>query len=75
MSLVAVTARSNRQKSDQDPADWMPSSPEAQCRYVGEWVSTKLRWDLTADDRELKALKVYSEGPCEDTIVRYTPAA
>ncbi|MFD7854526.1 HNH endonuclease family protein [Streptomyces microflavus] len=75
VSLVAVTARSNRQKSDQDPADWMPPSPEAQCRYVGEWVSTKLRWDLTADDRELEALKVYAEGPCEDTIVRYTPAA
>ncbi|MFG2767446.1 HNH endonuclease family protein [Streptomyces rubiginosohelvolus] len=75
VSLVAVTARSNRQKSDQDPADWMPPSPEAQCRYVGEWVATKLRWQLTADDRELEALKVYAEGPCEDTIVRYTPAA
>ncbi|MEW2310647.1 HNH endonuclease family protein [Streptomyces sp. NPDC006864] len=74
VSLVAVTARTNRSKSDQDPADWMPPSPEAQCRYVGEWVATKLRWDLTADDRELQALKVYAEGPCEDTIVRYTPA-
>ncbi|MCC8477287.1 HNH endonuclease family protein [Streptomyces parvus] len=75
VSLVAVTARSNRQKSDQDPADWMPPSPAAQCRYVGEWVATKLRWQLTADDRELEALKVYAEGPCEDTIVRYAPAA
>ncbi|MEU1171754.1 HNH endonuclease family protein [Streptomyces microflavus] len=75
VSLVAVTARSNRQKSDQDPADWMPPSSDAQCRYVGEWVATKLRWQLTADDRELDALKVYAEGPCEDTIVRYTPAA
>ncbi|MFJ6148909.1 HNH endonuclease family protein [Streptomyces anulatus] len=74
VSLVAVTARTNRSKADQDPADWMPPSPEAQCRYVGEWVSTKLRWQLTADDRELEALKVYSEGPCEDTIVRYTHA-
>lgn len=35
--------------SPQDPADWMPPSPEAQCRYVGEWLSTKLRWELTAD--------------------------
>ncbi|MET8346743.1 HNH endonuclease family protein [Streptomyces microflavus] len=74
VSLVAVTARTNRSKSDQDPADWMPPSPEAQCRYVGEWVSTKLRWALTADDRELEALKMYAEGPCEDAIVRYTPA-
>lgn len=39
-SPVAVTARTNRQKSDQDPADWMPPSPEAQCRYVGEAART-----------------------------------
>ncbi|MEW1892237.1 HNH endonuclease family protein [Streptomyces sp. NPDC085659] len=74
ISLVAVTARTNRQKADQDPADWMPPSPEAQCRYVGEWVATKLRWQLTADVRELEALEVYAEGPCEDTVVRYAPA-
>ncbi|MEU0309116.1 GmrSD restriction endonuclease domain-containing protein [Streptomyces cyaneofuscatus] len=74
-SLVAVTARTNRQKADQDPTDWMPPSPEAQCRYVGEWVATKLRWQLTADDRELETLKAYADGPCEDTMVRYTPAA
>ncbi|MFJ9886007.1 HNH endonuclease family protein [Streptomyces sp. NPDC091287] len=74
VSLVAVTARINRQKADKDPADWMPPSPEVQCRYTGEWVATKLRWQLTADDRELEALKVYAEGPCEDTIVRYAPA-
>ncbi|MGW5925035.1 HNH endonuclease [Streptomyces anulatus] len=73
VSLVAVTSRTNRRKSDHDPADWMPPSPEVQCRYTGEWVSTKLRWQLTADDRELEALKVYAEGPCEDTIVRYAP--
>lgn len=60
--------------NDQDPADWMPSAPEARCRYVGEWVSAKLRRQLTADDRELEALKVYADGPCQDTIVRYTPA-
>ncbi|MFJ6148973.1 DUF1524 domain-containing protein [Streptomyces anulatus] len=75
VSLAAVTSRINRRKSDHDPADWMPPSPEVQCRYTGEWVSTKLRWQLTADDRELEALKVYAEGPCEDTIVRYAPAA
>ncbi|SBU99156.1 Protein of unknown function (DUF1524) [Streptomyces sp. MnatMP-M77] len=73
VSLVAVTARSNRQKSDQDPADWMPPSPDAQCWYIGEWVSTKLRWQLTADDRELEALKVHADGPCENTPYRLEP--
>lgn len=47
-SLVAVTARTNRQESVQDRAEWMPPVPDAQCRYVGEWVATKLRRRLTA---------------------------
>lgn len=53
----------------------MLPSPEAECRYVGDWVATKLRWQLTADDRGLEVLKVYAEGPCEDAIVRYIPVA
>ncbi|MGW2016694.1 HNH endonuclease family protein [Streptomyces sp. NPDC001927] len=72
-SLVAVTARSNRSKSDQDPAEWMPPLPDAHCRYVGEWTATKLRWGLTADQAEADALKVYAE-TCETTVVHYTPA-
>jgi hypothetical protein len=73
-SLVAVTARTNRQKADQDPAQWLPPAPDAHCRYIGEWVATKLRWQLTADTTEMDALKVFAEGPCEDTIVQHTPA-
>ncbi|MFI9213912.1 HNH endonuclease family protein [Streptomyces sp. NPDC053253] len=72
-SLVAVTARSNRSKSDQDPAEWMPPLPDAHCRYVSEWTATKLRWGLTADQAETDALKVYAEA-CETTVVHYTPA-
>jgi hypothetical protein len=73
-SLVAVTARSNRQKADQDPAQWMPPHPDAQCRYISEWTATKLRWGLSADQVEVDALKVYAEGPCETAVVHYTPA-
>lgn len=73
-SLVAVTARTNRSKSDKDPADWLPPAAGQQCRYVGEWVATKLRWNLSIDKRELEALKVLSDGPCKDTAVVYTPA-
>ncbi|MFD6684188.1 HNH endonuclease family protein [Micromonospora parva] len=72
-SLVAVTARSNRSKADQDPAQWMPPLPEAHCRYVGEWTATKLRWGLSADQAEVDALTVYAEA-CETTVVHYTPA-
>ncbi|MFC8765745.1 HNH endonuclease family protein [Streptomyces sp. NPDC057193] len=72
-SLVAVTARSNRAKADRDPAEWMPPLPEAQCRYIGEWTATKLRWGLAVDQAEADALKVYAEA-CETTVVHYTPA-
>ncbi|MGW8767843.1 HNH endonuclease family protein [Streptomyces sp. NPDC055815] len=73
-SLVAVSARSNRQKADQEPAEWMPPSPEATCRYLSEWVGTKLRWGLSADQGEADALKVYATGPCENAVVHYTLA-
>ncbi|MFD3621072.1 HNH endonuclease family protein [Streptomyces sp. NPDC058676] len=74
VSLVAVTARTNRSKSDQDPAEWLPPASEQHCRYISEWVGTKLRWELTADPTELEALKVFADGPCEETIVLVTPA-
>lgn len=73
-SLVAVTARSNRQKADHDPAEWMPPVPDVHCRYVAEWVGTKLRWGLAADDAELAALRDAADG-CPDQSVMYEPAA
>lgn len=66
-------ARTNRQKADQDPATWMPPSPDAHCRYIGEWTATKPRWGLAADRAEADALAVYAEA-CETTVVHYTPA-
>lgn len=56
-SLVAVTARENRSKADQDPAEWMPTDPAAHCRYLGEWVAVKTRWALTVDADEALALR------------------
>ncbi|MGC5236281.1 HNH endonuclease family protein [Streptomyces albogriseolus] len=73
-SLVAVTARSNRSKSDQDPAEWLPPAAEVHCRYVAEWVATKLRWSLTADEAEVAALGETAAG-CPDQSVTYEPAA
>ncbi|SEE59566.1 HNH endonuclease family protein [Streptomyces sp. TLI_105] len=72
-SLVAVTARTNRSKADQDPSTWMPPLPDAHCRYIGEWTATKLRWGLAADQAEADALSVYAEA-CENTVVHYTTA-
>ncbi|MFF7705493.1 HNH endonuclease family protein [Streptomyces lydicus] len=69
-SLVAVTAKTNRQKADQDPAEWMPPATDARCTYLSDWVSTKLRWSLTVDRRERDALRQLAAS-CENTNVEY----
>jgi len=55
-SLIAVTAATNRAKSDRDPARWQPSSLDAWCSYTDAWIGTKQRWGLTADAAEVKAI-------------------
>jgi hypothetical protein len=72
-SLVAVTARSNRQKSDQDPATWMPPAEEARCRYITEWTAVKTRWGLSVDEAE-KAKLIRVADRCPDAVVDTEPA-
>lgn len=70
-SLVAVTARSNRSKADQDPAQWLPPATAVHCRYIGEWVATKLRC-LAVDEVELTALQD-AAADCPGQTVTYEP--
>ncbi|MGW2275749.1 HNH endonuclease family protein [Streptomyces yangpuensis] len=72
-SLVAVTARSNRAKADRDPAEWLPPSADALCRYGAEWTATKLRWGLAVDEAERDRLLDIAAG-CGGTDVEFTPA-
>ncbi|GAA1607217.1 HNH endonuclease family protein [Streptomyces globosus] len=72
-SLVAVTAASNRAKGDKDPAQWLPPSADALCRYGAEWTATKLRWGLAVDEAELDRLRDIAAG-CGGTDVEFTPA-
>ena len=51
-TLIAVTAGANRSKSDQGPEDWLPPEDAYRCRYVANWVATKVRWSLSMDERE-----------------------
>lgn len=53
-NLVAVEARVNRQKSDQDPASWLPE--RNRCGYVHQWVNVKAKYRLTVDPDERAAL-------------------
>ena len=56
-ALVAVTATSNRQKGDKDPAGWLPPRREQWCWYASAWIRVKAKWDLTADPDEAAALR------------------
>jgi hypothetical protein len=67
-SLIAVSARSNRSKSDRDPNNWMPPSTSFHCQYVGRWIAVKYRWSLSVDPAEKNFLdsKVASCGAAAD---------
>ncbi|MEW1630876.1 HNH endonuclease family protein [Streptomyces sp. NPDC089173] len=67
-SLVAVTAKTNRSKSDQDPAEWLPPLADARCTYATDWVGTKLRWGLAVDQVEADALAELAEGCGQETV-------
>ncbi|MBM9506817.1 HNH endonuclease family protein [Actinacidiphila acididurans] len=70
--LVAVTARANRSKADQDPAAWMPPSAGATCRYTADWLSVKLTWGLSIDAAEHDALDELA-ADCPDQDIVYSP--
>ena len=57
MSLIAVSASSNRSKGASDPSGWMPPTASYKCEYVYSWIQVKLRWQLSVDPAEASALK------------------
>lgn len=65
-TLVAVTASTNRSKSDRDPAEWLPAL--GACRYVRQWVAVKIRWRLSADRAEKQALR-RTAGGCRNSRI------
>ena len=70
-SLVAVSASSNRSKSDRDPAEWMPQF--SKCRYVREWVAVKIRWHLKVNRAEKVALRNRGSN-CTNVLLRVRTA-
>lgn len=66
-SLIAVSASSNRSKSDRDPTDWLPR--QSVCLYAKTWVGVKFRWRLSVDSREKQALnRILSRCPGKMTL-------
>lgn len=56
-SLIAVSASSNRSKSDRDPAEWLPLRWDYRCTYASTWIAVKYRWGLSVDRAEKLALR------------------
>lgn len=67
-SLVAVTAKSNRSKSDQDPVTWMPPATDARCHYLDDWVAVKTRWNLAIDPAERTSLQHIADACPDDRL-------
>ncbi|GAA3917586.1 HNH endonuclease family protein [Streptomyces lacrimifluminis] len=71
-TLIAVTAASNRSKSDQDPATWMPPARAYHCEYATTWIAVKTRWQLSVDPAEASALEnVLEECPNQPVTVEF----
>jgi len=60
-SLIAVSARSNRTKGASDPAEWLPPNVDYRCVYLATWLEVKIRWNLSADAREVSAIRSAGE--------------
>ena len=56
IQLIAVTAKTNRGKGDQDPAKWKPPVQAYWCTYAQHWISVKITYKLTVDQAEHDAL-------------------
>lgn len=53
--LLAVDGRSNSQKSDKGPADWLPSNEAYHCTYVEKFIAVDAKYGLTISRRDAAA--------------------
>lgn len=53
--LIAVSANSNRRKSDKGPSEYMPPNKEYWCEYSSTWIKTVSKYNLwiTVDDKKM----------------------
>lgn len=70
-TLVAVTDNVNQSKGDRDPAEWTPEF--GRCRYLREWVATKLRWSLKVNPAEKRRVVDLADS-CRNSRLRWRSA-
>jgi hypothetical protein len=54
--LIAVSAKANRAKGDQDPSQWRPANRNFWCPYAQRWIQVKEYYHLTVTEREKASL-------------------
>jgi DNA uptake protein ComE-like DNA-binding protein len=74
LSLIAVSASSNRSKSDRDPTDWMPPNDDFWCEYITAWVQVKTRWSLSVDLAEKSKIERIAQD-CSGQTLDFAPKA
>lgn len=63
-NLAVVGSSSNREKSDQDPGQWMPSYSPMECVYVIDSIKVKDAYGLSVDTVESEAMRDTLENKC-----------
>lgn len=73
-NLNAIAAGENRSKSAQGPATYSPTAPGARCEYLVQYVTVKIRWELSITPEDFEAV---ADGlaDCDVGIVPETPTA
>ena len=64
-TLIAVSASSNRGKSDNDPSNWLPSNEAYVCPYIIDWTDVKAKWGLTMDQSEAGRIRGLLSDTCK----------
>ena len=64
-TLIAVSASSNRGKSDNDPSNWLPSNEAYVCPYIIDWTDVKAKWGLTMDQSEVGRIRGLLRDTCK----------
>ncbi|MEN9505375.1 MAG: hypothetical protein RI958_1301 [Actinomycetota bacterium] len=75
-TLRAVTDSVNQSKSDKDPSNWLPPLESEWCRYLGDWVAIKARWQLSMDESEAGRIRNVIRQRCPDlTVAPWAPVS
>lgn len=70
--LIAATAAANRAKGGKGPEDWRPPEESYWCTYAVDWTNIKIKWGLTATQREWDALREML-ATCDEDLAMDTP--